>query len=166
MVPLCPVHKTPMVSSPDDQRRTEAHASCDNPHRHPMHKKVWSAEDVDKLLQQTKSLELALDFLPSDAPIAIISNTEDEDIKDYIIIALLERGRKKLWISEPGPRYQWVDKLDPNWTTKFMKAFKECAAAIYVRRPNSIPNKATTWELEALRELGKHIIVYEDDIQV
>lgn len=165
-IQLCPVHKVPMVDSPDDPQRTEQNAPFDVASRHPIRKRGMSQYEIDELILKTESLETALSELPADAPIAVISNTEDEDIKYYVINALLARGRKKIWISEPDPRYQWVDKLDPNWRSKFGKALTDCTVAIYIRRPGARPNKATAWELETLREIGKNIIIYEANIRL
>jgi len=165
-IPLCPKHNSKMVDSPTDPRRTEINSPIDNPQRHPSYERGWTPERTDKLLKQTAGLEKLISHIPNSEPIVVISNTEDEDIKSFVTHSLISRNRNKIWTSHPSPRYQWVGKLDPNWQKSYRKALENCSVAIFVCRPDTVPNPATAWELETLQQYNKEVVVYRVNINV
>jgi hypothetical protein len=165
-IPLCPVHQVKMVSDPKDPVRTKERDPLDNPNRHPKTKKIWDQSDMAILKERMSNVIPKLESIPLESSIALIANTEDEDLKHYVMLVLLEQGRNKIWFSEPGPRHLWVNKLDSDWTDKFGKALKDCDFALHVCRPNTKPNQATAWELETLKNFNKEIIVNELDFSL
>lgn len=165
-IPLCPVHQVKMVSDPKDPVRTKANAPIDNPERHPKTKRSWEPFEMDELKEKLVNVTTMLEPIPFESPIALISNTEDEDLKHYVMFELIEQGRNKIWFSEPDPRRLWVNKLDPNWTDQFGKALRDCEAALYIYRPNTKPNKATEWELQTLRNFNKKVFMCELDFKL
>ncbi len=165
-IPLCPVHQVEMVSDPRDPIRTKANAPIDNPERHPKTKRCWEPNEEDILKEKLACVSSMLVQVPIESSIALISNTEDEDLKHYVMKVLNDEGRTKIWFSEPDPRHLWVNKLDPDWTDKFGKALKDCEVALYICRPNTQPNNATEWELETLRNFNKKVFVCELDFKL
>ncbi|NVO12013.1 MAG: hypothetical protein HXX16_18795 [Bacteroidales bacterium] len=165
-IPLCPVHQVKMVTDPADPSRTKKSDPLDNPKRHPKTKRIWTQSDKAILEEKMSKIIPMLDSIPIESSIALIANTEDEDLKHYVMLLLLDQGRNKIQISEPDPRHLWVNKLDSDWTDKFGKALKDCDVALYICRPNTKPNQATAWELETLKNYNKEVFVCELDFKL
>jgi hypothetical protein len=164
-IPLCPVHQVKMVTDPKDPARTKVNAPIDNPGRHPITKRIWTPSEKEVLKEKMATVTSMLEGVPLESSVALIANTEDEDLKQYVMMVLLDQGRNKILFSEPDPRHLWVNKLDPDWTDKYGKALKDCEIALYVRRPNTKPNQATAWELETLKNFNKKVFVCELDFR-
>lgn len=155
VVPVCPVHKTPMVDDPADPRRIESAAPVDNPARRRKRSLVF---DQGEVLAQTRSLE----GIVTDRPIPIISNAEDDDLRHLAANGLLFRGKRPS-LSDPTPRHRWSGRLDPAWVAKFQPVLEGCDVAVYARRPGTLPNPATQLELDLLRQFSKRVIVFEPE---
>lgn len=156
-IPTCPIHGQTMVDNPSDYRRVESDAPIEDKSRKPLITRVYdTAEKVQELLQKTS----VFDGIKSDRPIPIISNIEDDDLRNEAMISLMVRN-VPVSISIPEPRHTWNNRLDPNWVQKFKPALENCEIAVYARRPGSTPNRATRLELEILRSGNKQILIYE-----
>jgi hypothetical protein len=144
-----------MLDDPAHPSRVEANAEMEDKSRRPPPISINKTEDI---LRLTGSLEQIV----SNSVVPVVANREDYDIRELVMTGLLLRNVKAV-ISDPSPRYRWGGYLDPNWDKTFKQVLGECDMAVYARRPLSLPNPATRFELDTLHNAAKNVFIFEFD---